>query len=170
MSGYGLEKKHHLSTVLKKNLAKLGFHYNVVNASVAGDTSAGGLNRLKWILSEKSIKILVLCLGANDMLRGIKAEETKNNLDNIIKITLNKNIEIIFAGMIAPKSYGSEYKKVFDGLYISLSKKYDLKYIPFLLQGIALKPDLNLNDGMHPNEKGVEIISNSILKEIKKIN
>ena len=95
MSGYRLEKKHHLSSVLEQDLNKSGFHYNVINASVAGDTSAGGLNRIKWTLSESSIEILVLCLGANDMLRGIKPDATKKNLEKLIKITLNKKIKII---------------------------------------------------------------------------
>ena len=170
MSGYGLEKKYHLSTILKEGLNDIGLNYNVINASVAGDTTAGGLNRLNWTLSEESIKIFVLCLGANDMLRGIKLDATEKNLDNIISITLSKKIKIIFAGMLAPDSYGHVYKNHFDNIYVSLSKKYDLSYIPFLLEGVALNPDLNLDDGMHPNEKGVEIISNSILKEIKKIN
>ena len=170
MSGYRLEKKHHLSTLLEQDLNKIGYDYNVINASVAGDTSAGGLNRLKWTLSEDSIDILVLCLGANDMLRGIRTNETKNNLEQILKITLNRNIKIIFAGMIAPDSYGSEYKNLFDGLYVTLSKNYDVNYIPFLLEGVALMPEFNLDDGMHPNAKGVKIISKSILNEIKKIN
>ena len=104
------------------------------------------------------------------MLRGIKLDETEKNLDNIINITLSKKIKIIFAGMLAPDSYGQEYKNDFDNIYVSLSKKYDLSYIPFLLEGVALNPDLNLDDGMHPNEKGVKIISNLILEEIKKLN
>ena len=97
-----------------QSLTKIGLHYHVINASVPGDTTAGGLNRLKWTLSEKSIKILILCLGANDMLRGIKVNETKKNLEKIINITLSKKIKIIFAGMIAPNSYGLEYKNLFS--------------------------------------------------------
>ena len=169
MSAYRLEKRYHLSSVLENDLSKIGYHYNVINGSVAGDTSAGGLNRLKWTLSESSVEILVLCLGANDMLRGIKPDATRKNLEKIIKITLKKKIKIIFAGMIAPKSYGDNYKSAFDTMYLSLSKEYDLNYIPFLLDGVALNPDLNLNDGIHPNEKGVVVISKTILRQIKKI-
>ena len=170
MSGYGLQKKHHLSNLLEDSLSKNGHNFVVVNASVPGDTSAGGLNRIKWTLSEENIKILVLCLGANDMLRGIKPDETKKNLEKIINITLNKKIKIIFAGMIAPTTYGKSYKEKFDSLYFSLSKKYKLIYIPFLLEGVALVPDLNLTDGIHPNEKGVKIISKTIFKRINNIN
>ena len=117
MSGYGLEKKYHLSNVLKQKLDKNGFNFEVINASVAGDTSAGGLNRIKWILSEKNIKIVVLCLGANDMLRGIKPDETMKNLEKIINITLNKKILIILAGMVAPSNYEKNFKNKFDRLY-----------------------------------------------------
>ena len=169
MSGYGLGKKHHLSNVLKQKLDENGFNFEVINASVAGDTSAGGLNRIKWILSEKNIKIVVLCLGANDMLRGIKPDETMKNLEKIINITLNKKILIILAGMVAPSNYEKNFKNKFDRLYPLLQKKYDLFYIPFLLEGVALNPELNLSDGMHPNEKGVNIISKTLLKKIKKI-
>ena len=166
MAGHGLSKKYHLSSILENNLINKGHKVKVVNASVSGDTSAGGLNRINWTLSEKDIDFLILGLGANDMLRGIQPKETKNNLDKIIKLTLNKNIKIILAGMIAPNSYGQNYKKKFDELYKSLSDKYNLSFIPFLLEGVALNPDLNLEDGMHPNQEGVKIISNTIEEKI----
>ena len=100
MAGYGLNKDDHLSTVLQKNLNNNGLDVEVVNASVSGDTTAGGLNRINWTLSEKNIDILVLGLGANDMLRGIKPNETKENLEKIIKIIIDKNITIILTGMM----------------------------------------------------------------------
>ena len=96
------------------------------------------------------------------MLRGIQPKETKNNLEKIIKTTQGKNIKVILAGMYAPTSYGIEYKSNFDQIYPDLSKKYNLQLIPFLLEGVALKPDLNLSDGMHPNEKGTIIISKTL--------
>ena len=104
MAGYGLKKEDRLSTILENKLRNKGYNINIVNASVSGDTSAGGLNKINWTLSEKDIDILILGLGANDMLRGIKPEETKNNLEKIIKITLNKKINLILAGMVAPLS------------------------------------------------------------------
>ena len=166
MSGHGLSKKYHLSSILENNLIDKGYKVKVVNAGVSGDTSAGGLNRIGWTLSEKDIDFLILGLGANDMLRGIQPKETKNNLDKIIKLTLNKNIKIILAGMIAPNSYEQNYKKQFDVLYKSLSDKYNLSFIPFLLEWVALNPDLNLEDGMHPNQECVKIISNTIEEKI----
>ena len=166
MAGYGLNKEDHLSTVLQKNLNNNGLDVKVVNASVSGDTTAGGLNRINWTLSEKNIDILVLGLGANDMLRGIKPNETKENLEKIIKIIIDKNIKIILAGMIAPESHGKEYRDKFNKIYSNLSDKYSLTFLPFLLEGVALKPELNLEDGMHPNPKGVQIISKNIEKKI----
>ena len=166
MAGYGLNKEDHLSTVLQKNLNNNGLNVRIINASVSGDTTAGGLNRINWTLSEKNIDILVLGLGANDMLRGIKPKETKENLEKIIKIIIDKNIKIILAGMIAPESHGKEYRYKFNIIYSNLSDKYSLTFLPFLLEGVALKPELNLEDGMHPNPKGVQIISKNIEKKI----
>ena len=166
MAGYGLNKEDHLSTVLQKNLNNNGLNVRIINASVSGDTTAGGLNRINWTLSEKNINILVLGLGANDMLRGIKPKETKENLEKIIKIIIDKNIKIILAGMIAPESHGKEYSDKFNKIYSNLSDKYSLTFLPFLLEGVALKPELNLEDGMHPNPKGVQIISKNIEKKI----
>ena len=166
MAGYGLNKEDHLSTVLQKNLNNNGLNVRIINASVSGDTTAGGLNRINWTLSEKNIDILVLGLGANDMLRGIKPKETKENLEKIIKIIIDKNIKIILAGMIAPESHGKEYRDKFNKIYFDLSDKYSLTFLPFLLEGVALKPELNLEDGMHPNPKGVQIISKNIEKKI----
>ena len=114
MAGYGLNKEDHLSTVLQKNLTNNGLDVRIINASVSGDTTAGGLNRINWTLSEKNIDILVLGLGANDMLRGIKPNETKENLEKIIKIIIDKNIKIILTVKIAPESHGKEYRDKFN--------------------------------------------------------
>ena len=166
MAGYGLDQKHHLATILEKNLNLKGIDVKVISASVSGDTSAGGLNRINWILSEQKFDLFILGLGANDMLRGISPEETEKNLEKIIENVLDKNITLILAGMIAPTTHGAEYKNKFDIIYKNLSTKYNLKLVPFLLEGVALNPDLNLDDGMHPNEKGVVIVSKNLEKKI----
>jgi len=165
MAGYGLPNEHHLSIVLQESLRAEGYNIEVINGSVSGSTSSGGLNRAEWTLSETNIDLIILCLGANDMLRGINPKETKNNLEKIIKTAQDKNIKVILAGIVAPTSHGLKYKKNFDKIYPDLSKKYNLPLIPFLLEGVALKAELNLSDGMHPNEKGTIIIS-KILQEI----
>ena len=166
MSGYKLDRKNSLDNNLAKKLLMLGYNYKIINASIPGETSFGGLNRLEWTLAEKNITHVVLCLGANDMLRGIKPNETYKNLHKIIKIINDKNIKIVLAGMIAPSSYGKKYKDSFDMIYPDLAKKFNLLFIPFLLENVALNPELNLSDGIHPNEKGVEIISNTIFKKL----
>ena len=166
MSGYKLDKKNSLNNILEQKLLLLGYNYKIINASIPGETSFGGLNRLNWTLAEKNITHVVLCLGANDMLRGIKPIETYKNLEKIIKIINAKNVKIILAGMIAPSSYGKKYKDSFDIIYPDLAKKFNLLFIPFLLQDVALNPELNLSDGIHPNEKGVQIISNTIFKKL----
>ena len=166
MAGYGLPKEHHLSLVLENNLKQDGFNIQVINGSVSGSTSSGGLNRAEWSLSDPGIDLIILGMGANDMLRGIQPDETKKNLEQIIEIAKKKEIEIILAGMIAPTTHGIKYKKDFDAIYPKLSKKYNLLLIPFLLEGVALNPSLNQQDGIHPNKKGTIKISENIKKSI----
>ena len=166
MAGYGLPKEHHLSLVLENNLKQDGFNIQVVNGSVSGSTSSGGLNRAEWSLSDPGIDLIILGMGANDMLRGIQPNETRKNLEQIIEIAKKKEIEIILAGMIAPTTHGIKYKKDFDAIYPKLSKKYNLLLIPFLLEGVALNPSLNQQDGIHPNKKGTIKISENIKKSI----
>ena len=166
MAGYGLEKKFHLSTILEKNLKRKGFDVSIINASVSGDTTSGGLNRLNWLLENNNIDIVVLCLGANDMLRGIKPSAIKKNLNNIIEILQDKNINILLVGMLAQETLGKEYKSKFDMIYPELAKKFKISFLPFLLDGVALDPKLNLDDGKHPNSKGVSLISKNLEKNL----
>ena len=166
MSGYGLEKKFHLSTILENNLKEKGFDVNVINASVSGDTTSGGLNRLKWLLEKRDIDIVILCLGANDMLRGIKPSLIKQNLNKIIEILQEKNITILLAGMLSQEALGHEYKNKFDRIYPELANKFQISFLPFLLDGVALNAELNLNDGKHPNQEGIKIISKNLEKKI----
>ena len=166
MAGYGLPKEHHLSFVLENNLKKNGFYIQVINGSVSGSTSSNGLNRAEWIFSDPGIDLIILGIGANDMLRGIQPRETEQNIERIIKIAQSKEKNIILAGMLAPTSYGAEYKKKFDQIYSNLSKKYDIELIPFLLEGVAFNPSLNLSDGMHPNKEGTVVISKTLKKSI----
>ena len=166
MSGYGLEKKFHLSSILEENLYNNGFNVNVINASVSGDTTSGGLNRLHWLLEKREIDIVVLCLGANDMLRGIKPYLIKQNLDKILKILQEKKIKVLLAGMLSQEIFGKEYKNKFDSIYPELAKKFQISFLPFLLDGVALKPELNLSDGKHPNSKGIYQISKNLEKKL----
>ena len=166
MAGYGLPKEHHLSVVLESDFKKDGLNIKIINGSVSGSTSSGGLNIADWSLSEPGIDLIILGLGANDMLRGIKPAETEKNLEEIIKIANNKNIKIIIAGMVAPTTHGIKYKKEFDAIYPKLSKKYNLPLIPFLLEGVAMDSSLNQQDGIHPNKEGTTVISKTLKKII----
>ena len=164
MSGYGLNKENHLSVVLEKSLKSEGYKIQVFNGSVSGDTSLDGLDRIEDELLDESYDLIIIGLGANDMLRRINPNQTKQNLDKIINIILDNNIKVILAGMVASPTNGLSYKKKFDKIYPDLSKKFELELIPFLLKGVALNPSLNQADGIHPNEKGVLIISETIKK------
>ena len=166
MSGYGLEKKFHLSTILEKNLKEKGFDVNVINASVSGDTTSGGLSRLKWLIEKRDIDIVILCLGANDMLRGIEPYLIKKNLNKILEILKERNVTILLAGMLSQETLGKEYKNKFDRIYPELAKKFQVSFLPFLLDGVALNAELNLNDGKHPNHKGIKIISKNLEKKL----
>jgi acyl-CoA thioesterase-1 len=166
MSGYGLPEEDHLSVILEKSLRSEGYKIQVFNGSVSGDTSLDGLDRIEDELLDESYDLIIIGLGANDMLRRINPNQTKQNLNEIINIILDNNIKVILAGMVASPTNGLNYKKKFDKIYLDLSKKFELELIPFLLKGVALNPSLNQNDGIHPNEKGVLIISETIKKSI----
>ena len=166
MSGYGLPEKNHLSVILEKSLKSEGYEIQVFNGSISGDTSLDGLDRIEDELLDESYDLIIIGLGANDMLRRINPNQTKQNLNEIINIILDNNIKVILAGMVASPTNGLNYKKKFDKIYPDLSKKFELELIPFLLKGVALNPKFNQDDGLHPNEKGVFIIAETIKKSI----
>ena len=170
MSGYGLPEEDHLSVVLEKSLKSEGYEIQIFNGSISGDTSLDGLDRIEDELSDVSYDLIIIGLGANDMLRRINPDQTKQNLEDIINIITSNNIKIILAGMVASPTNGLSYKKKFDKIYPDLSKKFELELIPFLLKGVALNPSLNQADGIHPNEKGVLIISETLKDSILKLN
>ena len=169
MAGFGLPNEQHLYVVLEEDLKKSGQNIKVVNGSVSGSTSSAGLNRAEWTLSEPGIDLIVLGLGANDMLRGIKPSETEQNLEKIILTAKEKNIKVVLAGMYAPTTHGGQFKKEFDKIYPDLAKKHDLTLIPFLLEGVALNPKLNQSDGIHPNYEGTLIVSKTLKDIILKL-
>ena len=168
MAGYGLDPSNHLNRLLEKDLLDQGIISQITNASVSGDTSNGGLNRLSWSLQD-NYDLFILGLGANDMLRGIPPKTTKSNLEEIIKIVQKNNIPILLMGMQAPSSYGQDYQSSFNLIYPQLAKEYEIFLYPFLLEGVALDPNLNQSDGKHPNEQGITLMSKKIAEKIKNI-
>lgn len=168
MAGYGLDSADHLNLYLEKDLLSLNIQSSITNASVSGDTTSGGLNRLNWSLQD-DYDLFVLGLGANDMLRGIAPEITKTNLSKIIDTVLDKDIKLLLTGMKAPNSYGSDYQQSFNDIYPNLAEEFQISFYPFLLEGVALIPELNQSDGKHPNREGIQIISKNLANTIKSI-
>ncbi len=166
MSGYGLKENQALSIILENDLKETGYNIRVINGSVSGDTSGDGLYRIEEYTSGGDVDLIVLGLGANDMLRRINPDQTESNLRKIIEILKTKNIKIILAGMKASPTNGLAYKKRFDNIFPKLAEEYDLTLIPFLLKKVALNPKLNQSDGIHPNFEGAKVISETIKESI----
>ena len=170
MAGYGLPKEQHLSVVLQNSLELEGHNIEIINGSVSGSTSAGGLNIAEWTLSENNIDLMILCLGANDMLRGIPPSFSKENLSKIIMKVKENNLPILLIGIKSIENYGAEYKNEFDSMFSNLADEFELLLYPDLMAPILNKEeDLSLylqEDMLHPNEKGVEIIVQGILPTI----
>ena len=167
MAGYRLSPSENLAAELKRNFEASGPSIIIINASISGNTSKNGLSRLDWSL-EDSPSIVVLSLGANDMLRGLNPELTMQNLDSIInKFKKNRSI-VILAGMLASESMGPKYQSQFDAIYPELAKKYDLIFMPFLLEGVALDKKYLQADYKHPNALGIKIIASNLYPYIIK--
>ena len=145
---------------------ELGDDFKIINGSVSGSTTSSGLSRLRWFLKANP-DILVLALGANDGLRGIILEKSKENLIKIINLAKEKKMKIILAGMMLPPNYGEEYTKDFKKMFEELAEDPDISLIPFLLEGVAAEKELNLDDGIHPNEKGHEKMKQTVLKYLR---
>ena len=158
MAGYGLPQNENLTSELTRNFKESNPSLTFINASISGNTSKNGLARVDWSLGDKP-NIVILCLGANDMLRGLDPALVNNNLDVIITKFKKNNAIVILAGMLSPESMGPDYQSAFDSIYPELSKKHSLIYMPFLLEGVALEKELLLADYKHPNAKGIEVIA-----------
>ena len=167
-AGLGLDTAEAYPALIQKKMDSLGMDYSVVNAGLSGETTASGLNRLDWVFKQ-NVDILVIELGANDGLRGVSLEETRSNLEEIIKIAREKNpeVKIILAGMQIPPNMGEEYTSEFRSLFPELAKEYDLELIPFLLEGVAGDPELNQQDGIHPTAEGQQILANNVWEVLK---
>lgn len=167
-AGYGIDLDQAFPALIQKRLDSLGLDYTVINSGVSGETTSGGLNRLNWVLNQK-VDVFVLELGANDGLRGVPLKETKQNLQEIIDLVREKNsdTQIILAGMQIPPNMGPEYTKEFRNIFPELAEKNEIPLIPFLLEGVAGNPDLNLEDGIHPTAEGHKILSENVWKILR---
>lgn len=160
--GYGLDKAQSYPSLLQARLKEKGYNYRVVNAGISGDTSAGGANRIAAALTDDNVRVMILELGANDMLRGQDLNNTKKNLSAIIEKAQAKKIEVILAGMEAPTNFGEDYQRAFHNLFVDLAKQYQLKLIPFFLTNVAGNAELNQGDGIHPNVEGTKLVLDNV--------
>lgn len=166
-AGFGLLEPESYPYLLQQKLKSEGYDYEVVNAGVSGDTSLGGLERADWVLGQENVEILILELGANDLLRGMPVDKMKDNLSKIIQNAKARNIKVLLCGMLAPPTMGSEYQKAYVRAFPDLASEHDVEFLPFLLEGVALKRELNQGDGIHPNAEGTKIMTENIYKELK---
>ncbi len=161
MAGYGLPQNENLTSELTRNFKENDPSLTFINASISGNTSKNGLSRVDWSIGDKP-NIVILCLGANDMLRGLDPALTANNLNTIITKFKKNNAIVILAGMLSPESMGPDYQSEFDSIYPELSKKHSLIFMPFLLDGVALEKDLLLADYKHPNAQGIKVMATNL--------
>ncbi len=160
-AGLGLAQAEAYPTLIQQKIDAAGLRYQVVNAGVSGDTSAGGLSRLDWAL-EGDVQVMVVALGGNDGLRGLPADELKKNLTTIIERARARSITVILAGMEAPPNFGQAYTVSFRQVYADLASQYGVPLIPFLLQGVAGIEGLNQRDGIHPTAEGARTVADNV--------
>ncbi len=162
-AGYGLDEDQSFPSLIQARIDSLKLPYQVINGGLSGETSAGGLGRIDWVLRQQ-IDIFVLELGANDVLRGLDLKATETNLGAILDAVLKKypDIPIIIAGMEAPPNMGAEYTSAFRNIFSTLAKDYKARLIPFLLKDVGGIPELNLPDRMHPNVEGQKIVMENV--------
>jgi acyl-CoA thioesterase I len=159
--GLGLLEQEAYPALLQNKINEAGYQFEVVNAGVSGDTSAGGLRRLDWAL-EGDVKVLIVAFGGNDGLRGLPVSQMKENLSQIIDKARERNIVIILAGMEAPPNFGQEYATGFRQAFRDVALNKRVLFIPFLLNNVAGKPELNQADGIHPNQQGTQIVADTV--------
>ena len=167
-AGYGVSPAQAFPTKLQAALVARGHAVRVINAGVSGDTTAGGLARLDWVMGDKPQAVIVE-LGANDGLRGLDVGAMRANLDAILTRFGKEGVKILFAGMRAPPNYGAAYVREFEQVFADLAKRHDVVFYPFFLDGVATARELNQPDGIHPNGDGVDIIVRNILPAVERL-
>lgn len=169
-AGWGLEPEEGFTGIIQQRIDSLGLDYQVINGGLSGETTASGLNRLNWFLEEEPY-VFVLELGGNDGLRGIAVSETKKNLQQIIQTVQKKYplTKILLAGMQIPPNMGQAYSEEFRSIFPELAEGENVTLIPFLLEGVAGDPDLNLPDGIHPSKEGHRIVAETVWKYLEPI-
>lgn len=164
--GYGVSKESAFPQVIEKKLNQNSPAWQVVNSGVSGSTTASALSRVQWMLKNKPDVVLII-LGANDGLRGVKTEQSEKNLAEAIELAQKSQVKVILGGLYMPPNYGKVYTQKFKAMYSHLAKKYKVYLVPFILEKVAGDPKLNQADGIHPNEEGHKIVAETIYNSIK---
>jgi len=166
-AGFGLAEPESYPYLLQQKLKAEGYNYEVVNAGVSGDTSLGGVERADWVLGQENVEVLILELGANDLLRAMPVAKMKSNLDQIIRKAKAKNVKVLLCGMLAPPTMGSDYSRDYINAFPDLADEHHVAFLPFLLDGIATKRELNQADGIHPNAEGTRLMTVNIYSALR---
>jgi acyl-CoA thioesterase-1 len=165
-AGLGLAQEESIPSLIQQRLDDEGYEYQVVNAGVSGDTSAGGLSRLDWSL-EGDVRVLVIELGANDGLRGLPVPAMKKNLAEIIARAKQRRVKVLLTGMEAPPNYGAAYTAEFRRAFSDLAREHDVAFVPFFLDGVAGIQALNQGDGIHPNPEGARVVERTVWRSLE---
>lgn len=165
-AGFGVSVEDAYPAQLQRKLDQAGYRYEVINAGVSGDTTAGGVRRIDWILKSRP-HIVIVELGANDGLRGLDLKETGSNLEQILQQLRTAGVTVVLAGMKLPPNYGADYAGRFTTLYRDLAKKYRAAYLPFFLEGVAAQPALNQADGIHPTREGYRLVVDHLMRTLE---
>jgi acyl-CoA thioesterase I len=165
-AGFGLQPSQSYPALLQQRLAADGYEYEVVNAGISGDTSAGGVRRIDWSL-EENVKIVIIELGANDILRLQPIEDMKKNLSTIIEKAKAKGALVLLAGMEAPTNSGLAYRKAAHEAFVDLAKEHKVILIPFFLEGVGGVEGLNQKDGIHPNVEGTKLVAETVYQYLR---
>ena len=165
-AGYDVKDEESYPSKLQEKISSAGFPHKVVNAGVSGDTTAGGVRRIRWLMKHEP-EIVILALGANDGLRGLSIDEMRKNLEIMITICREHNAQILLAGMKALPNYGEDYMREFETVFPELAEKHDLIFLPFLLEGVAGEREYTQSDGLHPLASGYSIITDLVWQRLK---
>ncbi len=168
-AAYGIPQQEGWAALLQQKLTAQRYQYKVVNASISGETTSGGLSRLNAKLAETKPAIVILALGGNDGLRGLPIKEMTANLNTMIKSSKEYGAKVLLIGMKIPPNYGPGYTNAFSQTYTQLSKKHQISLVPFMLENVAANPKLILDDGLHPNMLGQPIILDNVWQQLKQL-
>ncbi|HMP65923.1 MAG TPA: arylesterase [Pyrinomonadaceae bacterium] len=168
-AGFGLSENESYPYLLQERLKADGYDFEVINAGVSGDTSLGGLERADWVLDQDAAKVLILALGANDLLRGMPVDRMKKNLAEIISKAKKRDMKVLLCGMLAPPTMGNAYQRDYNNAFADLADEFGTAFLPFMLEGVAMEKELNQADGIHPNAEGTRQMVENIYKELKPI-